>query len=979
MDLIQIFKLIKRNLLLLIAIPLIFGGVTYYFTRNQQQVFESQAVIYTGITTGYSIESTSQRTNDFFTTSAQFDNMINLLKSRQTLIETSLQLLTQDLSLEESNPQYISQANYTKLMATTPKRIKDMVVKLNKSGIEREKEEQIKNLEKEIRSLEKEINKKKNKAAQERIRDGLPVSTAVQDHSGVDKSSMSVVDSEEDNSGIVYHTVQQGESLELLASRYGVSRGQIMSLNQLDNASLTPGQPLVIKKQSTSGGKFHIVKPGETLYTIAKRYGVNISKLRELNGIDNRSLTSGQRILIQDGSAIGNSNNSYDFAVKSVSSQEFTPAVTGTESYTDIKNSHVIRVRDADNNSLFAKDPIIPPGIRPGDFKNTLNNLTRYYTTNDTNYIYGLLHYGESKHYSEQSIGQIQIYRINNSDLVRLTFTSDDPGICQQTLKILSKVFMKNYKLLRANETNLVVKYFEAQVDSADQKLQAAEDRLLKFNMKNNIINYYEQSKAIAGQKEDLDLYYQNEQIRLAASVASLKELELNLTARDSIYLKSDAVNQMKKELSQVTESIIVNELAADYDDRVVEQLEILRARQIELRNDIKFYVDQLYLYSHSTQGLPIKTLLDEWLSNTITQEEAKSALIVLARRKLDFVRTYQKFAPLGAMLKRIEREIKVAEQSYLELLRSLNLAKMKQQNEEMSTNIKIVDEPFFPITANPSKAKIIILVAAMFGFFLTAFLILMLEYFDSSVKNPSRVAKSTNMKLAGAFPRLSSRSKANELSFISRRLIDIIIQNIKLSLSKEIGNKEDGPYIIAVYSTQNKVGKTLLTERIVNRLREIGDSVLYLNYAIDNDEQDDLNQSYNYKITENFIDIENLQQLITLKYLRKTNEPYDFIFVELPSIVYNIYPLKLVATVDMSLYIINATSVLSKADKTALETYEDVALHKPLVVINETELYNLDELLSDVPKITKPDTFGKIKHMLTSPFKYSININKKA
>jgi len=42
----------------------------------------------------------------------------------------------------------------------------------------------------------------------------------------------------------------------------------------------------------------------------------------------------------------------------------------------------------------------------------------------------------------------------------------------------------------------------------------------------------------------------------------------------------------------------------------------------------------------------------------------------------MDFVRTYQKFAPLGAMLKRIEREIKVAEQSYLELLRSLNLAK---------------------------------------------------------------------------------------------------------------------------------------------------------------------------------------------------------------------------------------------------------------------------------------------------------------
>jgi len=973
MDLIQIIKLFKRNILLLLAVPIIFAGVTYYFARNQEKVYQSEAVIYTGIATGYSIESASQRGSDYFTTNAQFDNMINLLKSRQTLVETSLQLLTQDLSLEQYNPQYISEENYRQLMNTFPKRVKDMVVKNNKSGIEREKEEQIYNLEKEIRTLEKEISKKKNRAAQEKIREGQIQNT--NDYSGVEKQTIAITD-DDDAENYVYHTVQQGESIEILASRYGVSLGQIMSLNNLSNTDITPGEVLTVKRASTSGGKYHVVKPGETLYTIAKRYGVNISKLREINGVDNRSLVPGQRILIQEGSEVGNSNNSYDFAVKSVSNEDYEQTPTGIETYTN--NNTINNGSIKKDDLLYTKDPIIPPGISSDDFYKTLGNLTNYYTSSDTNYIYGLLHYGESKHYSERSIGRIQIYRINNSDLVRLIFTSDDPGICQQTLKILSKVFMKNYKFLRANETNLVVKYFESQVDSADKKLQTAEDRLLKFNMKNNIINYYEQSKAIAGQKEDLDLYYQNEQIRLAGSVASLKELELSLTARDSIYLKSDEINQLKKELSEVTEHIVVNELASDYDDRVANEIDELRARQQELRNNIKFYVDQLYLYSHSTQGLPIKTLLDEWLSNTIAQEEAKAALVVLARRKLDFVRTYQKFAPLGAMLKRIEREIKVAEASYLELLRSLNLAKMKQQNEEMSTNIKIVDEPFFPITANPSRTKILVLVAAVFGFLLTAFIILMLEYFDTSMKNPARVVKSTNMKLAGAYPRLSSRSKANELSFISRRLIDILIQNMKLNFANEIGEKDD-PYIIAVYSSQDKVGKTLITERIVNRLREVGDNVLYLNYSKDGDNVDDYNYSYYYKVTENFIDIENIQQLISLNYLRKKNTPYDFIFIELPSIVYNTYPLKLISSVDMSLFVINASSTLTKADKTALETFETVATHKPMVIINEVELYNLDELLSDVPRLTKPDTVGKIKRVLMRPFKYRININRKA
>ena len=80
-----------------------------------------------------------------------------------------------------------------------------------------------------------------------------------------------------------------------------------------------------------------------------------------------------------------------------------------------------------------------------------------------------------------------------------------------------------------------------------------------------------------------------------------------------------------------------------------------------------------------------------------------------------------------------------------------------------------------------------------------------------------------------------------------------------------------------------------------------------------------------------------------------------------------------------MSLYIINATNNLSKADLTALATYNDVVLYKPMVIINEVELYNLEELLSNVPRLTKPDRMRKIRELLAYPFKYYININRKA
>jgi uncharacterized protein involved in exopolysaccharide biosynthesis len=929
MDLGQIFTLLKRNLLLLIVVPILLAILTFYFTRNQAKVYQSEAVIYTGITTGFSIESTSQRPVDFFSTSAQFDNMINLLKSRQTIIETSLRLLAQDLSLEHYNSQYISNANYDKLQVYIPKRVKDLVIKNNKSGVEREKEEQIRSLEKEINALEKEISKKRNIAAQEKIRGNVPVEEEVNTGSGMEKSTITAAPA-----------------------------------------------------SSSTSFKNHTVKPGETLYSIAKTYGINITKLRELNNLNNRSLVPGEIIIIEENLMSDQNNYAYDYAVKQVSPDLVSSPSSDNNPQINYNNNAVTYVTDDPSTlSVFEKDPIVPPGVDAGDYEKTVLNLTRYYTSSDTNFIYGLLHYGEDRHYSEASIAQIQIYRINNSDLVRLIYTSDDPGICQQTLKILSKVFMKNYKSLRANETDLVVKYFERQVDSADKKLQAAEDRLLKFNKKNNIINYNEQSKFIAEQKEDLDLYYQNEQIRLSGSSASLRELELNMTARDSIYLKSDEINQMKKELSDVTEKILINELASDYDDRITTKLENMKMRQQQLRNELKLYVDQLYLYGHSTQGMPIKALLDQWLANTLAYVEARAALVVLAQRKLDFVRTYQKFAPLGAMLTRIEREIKVAEQSYLELLRSLNIAKMKQQNEEMATNVKIVDAPFFPIQPNPSKSKIVVLAAAVFGFLLVLFIILVLEYFDSSMKNPSRVAKQTNLKLAGAFPLLSSKGKSRELVLINNRLIDIIIQNMKMFLNKNIVKTDNSPFIVLMYSTQDEVGKTLLSKKIVTRLREIGDKVLYLNYSdqdMDEEEQD-YNYFFKYDINENFIEIENLQELITSHYLRKENQSYKYIFIELPSIVLNTYPIKFIQQVDLAFYIIKASSKLNRADITAQETFTELLRFKPVVVLNEVELYNLEELLTDVPKRTKPDIYQKIKHILTYPLKYRISVNKQA
>ena len=101
------------------------------------------------------------------------------------------------------------------------------------------------------------------------------------------------------------HTVQSGETLTAIALRYGVSVDEIIQANGLANPNyLYVGEQLVIPRQNpTTGGELHTVKAGESLSMIARRYGVTVNDLVRLNNlVDANSIRAGQQLTIPGGS-----------------------------------------------------------------------------------------------------------------------------------------------------------------------------------------------------------------------------------------------------------------------------------------------------------------------------------------------------------------------------------------------------------------------------------------------------------------------------------------------------------------------------------------------------------------------------------------------------------------------------------------------------------------------------------------------------
>jgi LysM repeat protein len=86
-----------------------------------------------------------------------------------------------------------------------------------------------------------------------------------------------------------FHVVTEGEALARIARREGTTVAEILRLNDLDKKkTLQPGQKLRLPPGKPR--KVHVVKKGETLIGIGKRYGVSVDAIRRENKLGKNSL-----------------------------------------------------------------------------------------------------------------------------------------------------------------------------------------------------------------------------------------------------------------------------------------------------------------------------------------------------------------------------------------------------------------------------------------------------------------------------------------------------------------------------------------------------------------------------------------------------------------------------------------------------------------------------------------------------------------
>ena len=603
-----------------------------------------------------------------------------------------------------------------------------------------------------------------------------------------------------------------------------------------------------------------------------------------------------------------------------------------------------------DNNYISAEHFRALNNSVPADVKALINknseaatyaNLKAYEKPTQDNYLFGLLNY--HPYFGINNItARLKVMQLNKSDIIDIGYTANDAGIAYNTLDILNEVFARQYQQLRYGETSNVIKFFEREVARLYRLLTGAEDDLIRYNVERRIINYGEQTKMVA----DLDAKHKtssNDQLmNYTTSKAMLDYLERQLGNRAKVILANkdftSHINEISRLQSRISNLRLMTSEGGGSNDAQLElaqaekQLQATAAKVKDLTKDI-----EANSYSSDT-GVKASDLISRWLEQVLILEKTKAEMSAqdIMRQQIDRELLY--YAPIGATISRKDRHISFIEGNYMEMLRALNAARLRQRNLQMSTaTLRVLNPPMFPMNAQPTNRLMILLGAFLLTFLLTAMYFFIIELLDRTLRDRMRSERITKIPVLGCFPKESNLRYRRYNKTIS----DMALRQLSKALLPHF--KEGQQNVLNLLSTDASNGKSYLAQELQNYWISIGLQVRLLTY-----DEDFLAEDSKYILAKDIKDL--CPDLL----------PNEIAIVEYPNLDDNSISPALLNMGTINLMVTRANRTWKDVDQKALKEVQAMLENKEslYMYLTEAQRYAVEEFVGQLPPYTRFNNF---------------------
>ena len=599
-----------------------------------------------------------------------------------------------------------------------------------------------------------------------------------------------------------------------------------------------------------------------------------------------------------------------------------------------------------DNNYISAEHFRQLNNSVPADVKALINhnsenatyaNLKAYEKPSQDNYIFGITNY--HPYFGINNItSRLKVMQLNQSDIIDIGYSANDAGIAYNTLDILNEVFARQYAQLRYGETNNVIKFFEREVARLYRILTHAEDDLIRYNVEKRIINYGEQTKVLAGMDGNQQ-YSDNDLLKAQATTRALMDyLERQLGDRAKIIKANKDFTNQVTDISRIQSRISNLRLMSSEGggSGVESQLELANAEKM-LQNateNVRSLIKDIEAGTYSTEtGVKANDMISKWLEQVLLLEKTKAELNTqdVMRQKIDKQMLY--YAPIGATLGRKDRHISFIEGNYMEMLKALNAARLRQKNLQMTTATLRVLNPH----AQPTNRMMFLLGAFMLTFLLTAMYFFIIELLDRTLRDRMRSERITKIPVMGCFPKESTLRYRR----FNKTIADMALRQLSKALLPHF--KEGQQNVLNLLSTDAANGKSYIAQELENYWISIGLQVRRLTY-----DEDFLAEDSRFIMAKDIKDI--CPDIL----------PNEIAIIEYPNLDDNSIPSGLLNMGTINLLVTRANRTWKDIDQKALKELQTQLTDQNtlFMYLTEAQRYAVEEFVGQLPPYTKFNNF---------------------
>lgn len=582
-------------------------------------------------------------------------------------------------------------------------------------------------------------------------------------------------------------------------------------------------------------------------------------------------------------------------------------------------------------------------------------------------------------HYDGWSLsGGLNFARVERTDFINIYFRSENPELSAFVVNTIGEQFIRFFNSIYGVRTQESTARLDSLTATKKRIVDSLTDKLQEYRARIGTPNVADRASAAMSVVSELTSNFQREQARLNTLRGELAAVEIqlrnvNLSTPEPTTTGTNNNREIVR-LRRENESLELdkNGKSADEERRIQDQIDG-NMRKIQQLSSSSSPGNQRTIEKYQLQQ---STLVDRKIE--LQQQILASENNVKLFR--DQKSHYESLTSSGGgeevILRAKEDELRIASQEYESLKKSLQASLDLDVNPENNFKQTLVGQPAYK--PESGKRSLIVGLSGALMFFLSSFIILGLEFLDTSFKTPTIFQRATKLRLLTSLNRIDLKRKQVSDYFHINGDSDkpaeetMFVENLR-KLRYELENS--GKKIFLVTSTKPGEGKTTIIESLANSLCLTKKRVLLIDANFSNNtltrkfeakptlEQFSMNGQPNaidkfWSITSmttipntdivgcsegNHTPAEVLPKGNLLENLPRIAESYDFVFVEGAALNNHADSKELSKYVDGIIAVFSSRSVLRQTDKDSMQFLKGTGEKFMGSVLNHVDLASMN------------------------------------